>query len=91
MVSRIVTTIGRSAIKKIGNTAIKKTVEKFDKPYSTFNREIFGIKSLNVGEHEELDCYRQYPNASSGCVDVGNKVRNNYHNTGKYNPYSKKK
>lgn len=91
MVSKIVTTIGGFAVKKLGNATIKKAVEQVDKPFAAFNREVLGIKPLNVGEEEELSCFRQYPNDIKRCEKLGQKIRDEYRQTGKYNPYSKKK
>ena len=91
MVSKIVTSVGRYAIKKIGNNAINKIVEKIDETFAAFNREILSIKPLSVGEDEEMACYRQYPNDTTRCRAVGDRIREEYRRTGKYNPYSKKK
>lgn len=91
MVSKIITTAGRYAVKKISNKTINKVVEKINEPFAAFNREILGIKPLNVGEDEEMACYRQYPNDTTRCRAVGDRIREEYHRTGKYNPYSRKK
>lgn len=90
MMNKIVTTVGQYAVKKIGNKTLTKTMERFDEPFATFNREILGVKSLNVGEDEELACYRQYPYDIERCRDIGNRLRGEYHRTGRYNPYRKK-
>lgn len=91
MVGKIITIVGKSALKKVGNTAIKKVVEKIDKPFAAFNREVLGIKQLNVGEDEELDCYKRYPNNVEWCKRLGQQIRKDYQETGKYYPYSKNK
>ncbi len=89
MMNKIVTTVGRYAVKKIGN----KSLENAWEDYGNFRRKIFnnvtGIKSLNVGEDEEMACYRQYPHDVVRCRGIGNRVREEYHRTGKYNPYGK--
>lgn len=75
MVNKIVTKIGKKVAKKTGSKAIKKTsdtIEYFDQ------RIGWGIKPLNVGEKETIECLKKYPNNLSFCQSIGNKVRDNY-------------
>ena len=45
MVSKIVTTAGKYAAKKLGNKALEKASE----PYEKINKTAYGIRPLNVG------------------------------------------
>lgn len=87
MVNKIVTNLGRYVVKRIGNKVINKMVEKIDEPFAAFNREILGIKPLNLGEDEEMACYREYPHDNVRCQAIGNEIREEYRRTGKYTPY----
>ena len=71
MTSKIVTTLGRQVVRKIGKSGLTKIFEKVDEPFATFNREIFGIMPLIVGEMEELRCYSRHPNSTSKCNELG--------------------
>ena len=91
MVSKIVTSVGRYAIKKIGNKTMEKAWDDYGNMKRKIINETLGVKPLNVGEDEEMACYRQYPNDTTRCRAVGDRIRDEYRRTGKYNPYSKKK
>lgn len=84
MASKAISKIGRYATKKVGNKTIDKAIQKISKPYERLKREVFGIKTLNVGEKETIKCL-QNPNTNvSYCKSVGDKARKTYHQTGKY-------
>ncbi len=84
MVNKLATSVGRYAVKKIANKFLDKAVERISKPYERLKREVFGIKPLNVGEKELIQCLQNKKNSSNYCKSVGEKVRKVYHKTGKY-------
>ena len=85
MINKIATTVASFALRNVGNTAIDKTVQKFNEPYRQFKQEIFGIKPLNVGEDKSMRCYKAMPYDSTGfCQKVFEYEINKYHKTGKY-------
>lgn len=84
MASKAISTIGRYAAKKIGKKTIDKAIQKIDKSYERLKHEAFGIKPLNIGERETINCLQNPRNSSSYCKSVGNDARKIYHKTGKY-------
>lgn len=85
MISKIATKVGSFALRKISNTAIDKSVQKLNKPYGEFKREIMQIKPLNIGEDKSMHCYRTMPNDTSGfCKKVFEYEIDKYHKTKKY-------
>ena len=80
MVSKIVTTAGKYAAKKPGNKALEKAFE----PYEKINKTAYGIRPLNVGERETIECLKNPRNSLDYCKSVGNKARKSYRKTGKY-------
>lgn len=75
MVSKIVTTAGKYAAKKLGNKALEKAFE----PYEKINKTAYGIRPLNVGERETIECLKNPRNSLDYCKSVGNKARKKYH------------
>lgn len=75
MVSKIATTAGKFILKKVGNATAKKYIDTYD--YIS-DRILMGAKPLNIGEDEEMACYRQYPNDIVRCKAVGDKARYDY-------------
>ena len=76
MVNKIVSTAGKFIAKKSGKALGNKIFDTFD----YLNERIAtGSKPLNIGENETLDCYKKYPNDSSHCNKIGDKIRENYH------------
>ena len=84
MVNKLATSVGRYAVKKIANKSLDKAVERISKPYERLKREVFGIKPLNVGEKELIQCLQNKKNSSNYCKSVSEKARKVYHKTGKY-------
>ena len=76
MVNKLVT----FAAKKAGGKTFEKTIEKASDTYDYIKDRIrWGIKPLNIGEDESLECYRKYPNDKTRCKALGDKIRDNYH------------
>lgn len=77
MVSKLVTTIAR----KVGGKALEKSAEKLSDTYDYVSDRVrWGIKPLNMGEEESLNCYKYMPQDKTGfCDSVGNSKREQYH------------
>ncbi len=84
MVNKIITSVGRYAVKKVGGKAVDKFIEKSSEPYRKLKRAAFQIKPLNVGERETIKCLRNPKNSLDYCKSVGDKARRTYRKTGKY-------
>ncbi len=76
MVNYIATKIGKKVAKKAGGKALKKT---FDTLEYIDERIGWGVKPLNIGEKETVECYKQYPKDPKRCQALGNKKRDEYH------------
>lgn len=75
MVSKIVTKIGKYVAKKATNETLKNVFDTYD--YIS-DRISMGARPLNVGEDEEMACYRQYPHDTARCKAIGDKIRYDY-------------
>ena len=84
MVNKLVSTLGRQAIKRVGNKALEKIVDDYGNLKRKVLNEIIYPKPLNVGERESLDCYKSNPYDVSRCESQGNRARDEYHKTGSY-------
>ena len=83
-VNKIITSVGRYAVKKVVGKAVDKFIEKSSEPYRKLKRAAFQIKPLNVGERETIQCLRNPKNSLDYCKSVGDKARITYRKTSKY-------
>ncbi len=86
MVNKFIISAGKYAVKKIGNTAINKTMENIFDTYDYVTDRIgTGSKPLNIGEEDSLRCYKAMPYDKTGfCKAVGDKARYNYSHPWKF-------
>ncbi len=75
MVSKIVTTAGKYAAKNLAIRLWKKHLNHTKK----INKTAYGIRPLNVGERETIECLKNPRNSLDYCKSVGNKARKKYH------------
>ncbi|MBQ8870698.1 MAG: hypothetical protein IJ019_04910 [Alphaproteobacteria bacterium] len=75
MVNKLIVKAGKYAAKKLGNKALEKAFE----PYEKINKTAYGIRPLNIGERETIECLQNPRNSLDYCKSVGNKVRKKYH------------
>ena len=72
------------AVKVIAKKSGSKALEKISDSYGKFNKSIFGIRPLNVGERETVQCLQNPHNSLERCKSLGDKARIKYQKTGKY-------
>lgn len=84
MVSKLISTVGKYAAKKIGNKVLENTFDSYDNIKRKVINNSIGIKPLNVGERETIECLKNRRNSAEFCRSVGNAARKAYRKTGKY-------
>ncbi len=81
MVNKTIFTVSKYASRKVKNKTLDKIIQKIDEHYTAAKKEAFGVKPLNIGEKETINCLQNPKNSLTYCKSVGNKVRKKYHKT----------